>query len=180
MQEADTNRRRLLGWAFWGSLIGFLWPRSAEAANGGPPAVGGAPFGPQVAGTYLATVLHQGFPPALALITLTADGGFISNDTSDQGAGGMVTRDGPVQGTWKRIGPNQIAARTLYFAFDPKGMPIWIARSTGRFAFDNSFNSGNGTLTVERFKMDQDPFDPRQAPSDSLNATITARRIIVP
>jgi hypothetical protein len=180
MQEADTKRRRLLSWTLWGSLIGFLWPRFSEAANEGPPGVGGAPMGPQVAGTYLATVLHQGFPPALALITLTADGSFISNDTSDHGAGGMVTRDGPVHGTWKRIGPNQVAARTLYFAFDPNGMPIWIARTTGRFNFDNGFNSGNGTLTVERFKMNQDPLDPRQVPSDSLNATMTARRIIVP
>jgi hypothetical protein len=132
-----------------------------------------------VAGTYLASVQHEGFPLALALITLTRDGAFISNDTSDQGAGGLVTRDGPVQGAWKQIGPREIAVKTLYFAYDPDGIPKWIARTTGTCKFDRHFRSGTGTLTIERFEPDKDPLDPDETPHDSLNATLTGRRITV-
>lgn len=175
MLEIVASRRRLLSWAALSALAGFLWPRPTEAASGAR----GAGFGPAVAGTYFLSVQHEGFPVALALVTLTRDGGFISNDTSDHGAGGLVTRDGPVHGTWKQSGPHRIAVKTLYFAFDANGIPIWIARTTGRFDFDTAFNSGNGTLTVERFRMDQDPLDPTEIPHDQLNATVTARRVTV-
>jgi len=111
------------------------------------------------------------------LVTLTRDGGFIANDTGDHGAGGLTTLDGPVQGTWKQIGVRLIKARTLYFAFDPAGFPIWIARTNGEFQFDDDFASGAGTLTIERFEMDQDPLDPTAIPHDQLNATFTARRV---
>ena len=174
MQDKPESRRRLLHWAAWSSLAALVWPRSSQAA-----APAGEGLGARVAGSYLATVQHEGFPVALAVITLTRDGAFISNDTSDQGAGGLVTKDGAVQGAWKQIGPRQIAAKTLYFAFDADGIPLWIARTTGQFDFDQSFISGTGALTVERFHLDQDPLDPAAVPAEQLNATLTARRITV-
>ena len=181
MEQETLGRRGLLRWGVFASVAGLLWPRRLDAASASSPSAGGQPaLGPLVAGTYLLAVQHEGFPLALALVTLTRDGGFISNDTSDHGAGGLVTQDGPVQGTWKQIGPRQIAARTLYFAFDPNGIPMWIARTTGRFEFDSGFDSGNGSLLVERFAMDQDPLDPDAVPHDQLNATFTARRVTVP
>lgn len=179
MKEKSESRRRLLHWAAVSSVVGLMWPRSSQAAS---PA--GEGLGPRVAGSYLASVQHEGFDVALALITLTRDGGFISNDTSDQGVGGLVTKDGPVQGTWKQVGPRRIAAKTLYFAFDPDGIPIWIARTTGEFQFDEAFNTGSGALTVARFhlvagQLDKDPLDPAATPDEELQATMTARRITV-
>jgi hypothetical protein len=174
MKEKTEGRRRLLQWAALSSVVGVLLPRSSQAASSS-----GDGLGPRVAGSYLATVQHDGFPVALALITLTRDGAFISNDTSDQGAGGLVTKDGAVHGTWKQIGPRRIAAKTLYFAFQADSIPQWIARTTGEFEFDKDFNTGNGSLTIERFALDQDPLDPASVPNDALNATLTARRITV-
>ncbi len=137
-------------------------------------------LGERIAGTYFLEVQHTGFPLAHGLVTLTRDGGFLSNDTSDHGANGLVTRDGPVHGTWKQVGPRQVRARTLYFAYDPKGIPKWIARTTGEFDFDRGFDSGTGTLRVERFRMDQDPLSPDAKPVDTLDATFKARRLTVP
>jgi|SRR5689334_6336534 hypothetical protein len=175
MKEQAVGRRRFFSWAALTSTVGLLWSRAAWAdQNGSGPGDG---LGPRVAGTYLLDVQHVGFPLALALVTLTRDGGFISNDTSDHGAGGLVTEDGPVQGTWRQTGPRNIKARTLYFAFDPNGLPKWIARTTGQFEFSVDFNSGTGTLTVERFTLSQDPLDPASIPHDTLDATFTARRV---
>jgi hypothetical protein len=175
MSEEAVGRRRLFGWAAITSLAGLVWSRTAWADSKGSD--NGNAFGEKVAGTYFLNVQHEGFPLALALVTLTRDGGFISNDTSDQGAGGLVTKDGPVQGTWKKSGPRRIKARTLYFAFDPSGIPIWIARTTGEFEFDKHFNGGTGKLTVHRFTLDQDPLNPNTLPADELEADFTARRL---
>ena len=175
MKDKPESRRRVLHWAALSSVAALVWPRFAHAGASN----GGEGLGARVAGTYLARVQHQGFPVALALITLTRDGAFISNDTSDQGAGGLVTKDGPVQGAWKQSGPREIEAKTLYFAYDPDGIPLWIARTTGEFKFDRTFNTGAGTLTVARFHMDQDPLDPAAIPADQLHATMSARRITV-
>ena|SRR6266571_4575427 len=190
MEQETLGRRGLLRWGVFASVAGLLWPRRLEAASSSSPAAGGQPaFGPLVAGTYLLAVQHDGFPVlALALVTLTRDGGFIANDTSDQGGFPGTTKDGPVQGSWSQVGPRQIAARTLYFAFDPNGIPKWIARTTGQFEFDPNFNSGSGSLLVERFAIGEDggvaegadPLDPDAVPHDSLNATFTARRVTVP
>jgi hypothetical protein len=176
MSEEAVGRRRLFSWAAITSLAGLVWSRAAWADSKGS-GTGGDEFGEQVAGTYFLKVQHEGFPLALALVTLTRDGGFISNDTSDQGAGGLVTKDGPVQGTWKKIGSRRIKAKTLYFAFDPDGIPLWIARTKGEFEFDRHFNAGTGKLRVERFTTDQDPLDPNEVPHDQLDATFTARRV---
>jgi hypothetical protein len=181
MKNERESRRRVLHWAAWSSLAALVWPRSSQAA---PNA--GEGLGPRVAGSYLASVQHEGFPIALALITLTRDGAFISNDTSDQGALGLP-KDGAVQGAWKQTGPRQIAAKTLYFSYGPDGLPIWIARTTGHFEFDPTFNTGAGTLTVDSFHLtenpldplDKDPLDPTAIPDATLNATLTARRITV-
>jgi hypothetical protein len=134
-------------------------------------------IGRRVAGTYLLDVRHEGFPPALALVTLTRDGGFISTDVSDQGAGGLSTIDSPVHGTWKATGLRRLSATTFYFGFDPEGIPKWIGRAHGTFNFDAQFRTGKGTFKIERFQMDQDPLDPSEVPHDVLNATLTARRI---
>jgi len=177
MSEEAVGRRRVFSWAACASLVGFLWTRVASAdSKGSGPDNGGAAFGEKVAGTYFLKVSHEGFPTALALVTLTRDGAFLSNDTSDQGALGL-THDGAVHGTWKKIGSRRIKARTLYFAFDDNGIPIWIARTTGEFQFDHQFDSGAGTLTVERFTLDQDPLDSHAIPNDQLKATFTARRV---
>ena len=182
MSEEGVGRRRLFSWAAVTSLAGLVWSRAAwaDSKSSNSDSEG---LGTKVAGTYLLTVLHEGFPPALALVTLTRDGGFLANDTSDQGALGL-THDGLVQGSWKKIGPRRIKARTLYFAFEPggSGIPQWIARSTGEFEFDKTFTSGSGALTVERFDLSQDPLDPNEVPSDPagpLQATLTARRVTV-
>ena len=175
MSEEAVGRRRLFGWAALTSLAGLVWSRAAWADSRGSDS--GSAFGEKVAGTYFLKVQHEGFPLALALVTLTRDGAFLSNDTSDRGANGLVTEDGPVHGTWKKIGPRRIKARTLYFAFDPNGIPIWIARTTGEFEFDRHFDTGAGTLTVERFTLAQDPLDPASVPADELEATFTARRV---
>jgi hypothetical protein len=181
MSEESVGRRRLFSWAALTSVGAFLWSRAAWAdSKGSGSDNGGSAFGERVAGTYLLKVQHEGFPLALALVTLTRDGAFLSNDTSDQGAGGLVTVDGPVHGTWKKIDARRIKARTLYFAYDPNGLPLWIARTTGEFTFDRHFDSGAGTLTVERFHLDQDPLDPTAIsddPDSPLNATFTARRV---
>ena len=177
MKDKPESRRRVLHWAALSSVAALVWPRFSHANQGASN--GGEGLGARVAGSYLARVEHDGFPVALALITLTRDGAFLSNDTSDQGAGGLVTKDGPVQGAWKQSGPRQITAKTLYFAYDPDGIPLWIARTTGEFNFDRTFDSGAGTLTVERFHLDQDPLDPAAIPADQLHATMSARRITV-
>src|SRR4029453_11535891 len=89
MKDKPESRRRVLHWAALSSVAALVWPRFAHAGASN----GGEGLGARVAGTYLARVQHQGFPVALALITLTRDGAFISNETSDQGAGGLVTKE---------------------------------------------------------------------------------------
>jgi hypothetical protein len=174
MNDKPESRRRLLHWAALSSVVALVWPRSSHAAENG-----GEGLGARIAGSYLAKVHHDAFPLALAVITLTSDGGFISNDTSDQGAGGLVPKDGAVQGVWKKVGPRTIAAKTIYFAFSPDGIPQWIARTTGQFEFDRKFDSGTGDLTIALFPLDQDPLDPSATPVQQLHATMTARRITV-
>ena len=156
-----------------------LWQSSVRSDSDDDGDDGEGAFGRRIAGTYFLEVQHEGFPLALALVTLTRDGGFIANDTSDMGAGGLVNHDGPVQGTWKRIDRRTVAARTLYFAYDDNGIPKWIARTTGEFIFERGFHRGIGTLKVERFHLNQDPLDDDEEPHDELNATLTARRVTV-
>lgn len=131
-----------------------------------------------IAGTYLLDVRHDGFPPAAALVTLTRDGGFIATDVSDQGAGGLSTIDSPVHGVWRHVDANTLTATTLYFGFDPEGIPKWISRTTGVFHFNRDFTAGRGELTVFRFGMDQDPLDEKSRPQDVLKGKFTARRVM--
>jgi hypothetical protein len=168
--------KRIIRWLVTASLLLAAIP---SAAQGNDPAGLRAQtsFGIRAAGSYLLEVLHEGFPPAAALVTLTRDGGFLSTDVSDFGAGGLSTIDSPVHGTWKATGPRTLEATTFYFGFDEDGIPIWIARSKGQFEFDAAFRTGSGSLVVERFTFEQDPLDPSEVPADRLAATLTARRI---
>lgn len=140
----------------------------------GPPL-----FGQRVAGSYLLYVSHVGFPTIPALVNITRDGGFISSDASDFGAASTPVNS-PVYGTWKRTGTYTIAARTLYIAFDKKGRPIGLTRTTGDFTFTPDFKSGSGKMLIELFHIDQDPLDPSQQPFSNLSASFIAKRITVP
>ena len=131
--------------------------------------------------------------PLQRLITVHADGTFLSSDVDDFGSIGMDIQsdvNGPIHGAWARSGRRSFAFTGLFLVFDrTSGDPIAISKITANVAFpkqrrdwhasddvlEGTFShrrrerqdSGDvleGTFSAVRFRLDQDPLDPNVEP----------------
>ena len=143
-------------------------------AKGGP--AGQTPF----AGTWLVQTDTGVGAPLLGIMQAHADGTTWAMDQTDMGLGGAGTLNSPQLGLWKRTGPRQTAATTLFFLFqNPGGMPTTVYRVTAVLTYDPGFDTFSGVLYQRMYDpaLGEDPLDPTQGtPVGSL--PLTGRRLV--
>ena len=130
--------------------------------------------------------------PLQRLITVHADGTFLSSDVDDFGSIGMGIQsdlNSPIHGAWARSGRRSFAFTGLFLVFDrTSGDPIAIGKVTANVAFPRrrqhsqaSDDVLEGTFSAVRFRLDQDPLDPHAEPIEGSfkEGQISLRRIRV-
>jgi hypothetical protein len=149
------------------------------------PAVAGGPgrtdaFAQRVAGSYLLETDFVGIP-LTSLTTVSSDGTFSTEDTSDYGALGpdFPRFQSDQRGSWKRSGRREVIFLSIGFDFDADGQPISILRLRGLMRFDRGFGGYrvvDGLVEVF-FDTTVDPLDPANTPDLTLPWSGAARRI---
>lgn len=139
---------------------------SAKSANG----VWGE-FGKYVAGTFY---VKEG-NGTISLWTFNRDG------TMTGASSAQVELDfGTQHGTWKRIGPRDIAAVHLDFSYDETGALENVARVDYSVHFSRDFRRFEGEFTVRFFNPEtQDPLDLSTYAGEIETDTFTGRRLTV-
>jgi hypothetical protein len=152
---------------------------AASPAPGGSPASTDA-FARRAAGAFLLETDFVGIS-LRSLTTLSSDGTFSSEDTSDYGALGpdFPRFQSDQRGSWKRSGRRDARFLSIGFDFDADGQPISILRLRGLMQFDRGFGGYrvvDGLVEVF-FDPTVDPLDPANTPDLTLPWTGAARRI---
>lgn len=126
-----------------------------------------------VVGTYLATATQtdstSGQPSSYReLITFTADGNVIANDSTAGGTPGSsdpaVQPFGSVQGSWKCIGNNQIVVKAPNFYFASGSLPGSIAVTDYSLSFNSQTGAVNGNLTYNFYDLNSNPLSKNTQP----------------
>lgn len=126
-----------------------------------------------VVGTYLSTANQtnstSGQPTSYReIITFTADGNLIANDSTAGGVPGssdpVDQPFGSVQGIWKCSGKNEIVAKVLNFGFPSGSLPGYIAVTEYRLRFNPQTRTVNGNLTYNLFDLNSNPLDRNTQP----------------
>jgi hypothetical protein len=126
-----------------------------------------------VVGTYLSTVTqtntNSGQPTSYReIITFTAEGNLIANDSTAGGVPGSSNPAdqpfGPIQGTWKCVGNNKIVAKVLNFGFLSGSLPSYIAVTEYQLSFNPRTRTVNGSVTYDLFDLNSNPLDPNTQP----------------
>ncbi len=113
-----------------------------------------------VFGTYLSTAnqtnSNSGQPSSFReIITFSADGNLIANDSNASGVPGSSNPAdqpfGSIQGTWKCTGNNEIVAKALAFSFASGSLPGNIALGEFHLTFNPQTRAVNGKLTISNF-----------------------------
>ena len=121
-----------------------------------------------VPGTYLSTATQansaSGQPSSYReIITFTADGNLIANDSTAGGVPGSSNSVeqpfGPIQGTWKCTGNNEIVAKVLNFGFSSGSLPGYIALTEYHLTFNPTTGIVDGDLMYNLFDLDSNPLD---------------------
>lgn len=129
--------------------------------------------GQAVIGTYLSTATQTnatgGQPTSYReIITLSADGNLIANDSTAGGVPGssnpVEQPFGPVQGTWTCGRNNEIVAKVLNFGFPSGSLPGYIAVTEYRLRFNPQTRTLNGNLTYDLFDLNSNPLDENTQP----------------
>ncbi|MBR8833244.1 MAG: hypothetical protein DSM106950_04160 [Stigonema ocellatum SAG 48.90 = DSM 106950] len=121
-----------------------------------------------VTGTYLITLTNaSGNFASRSLITLTAEGNFIFNDSNQGGISGIFNPFTTGQGTWKCTGKKEVAARALDFSLSDQG-GTGIARNDYKATFNTRTNTVTGTINLQFFDLQADPLE-----GDIQSGTIT-------
>jgi len=119
-----------------------------------------------VVGTYLSTAnqtnSNSGQPlSSREIITFTADGNLIGNDSIAGGVPGSSNAAdqpfGPIQGTWKCTGNNEIVAKVLTFGFSSGSLPGYIALTEYHLKFDPATGTVKGNLMYNLFDLNSNP-----------------------
>ena len=122
-----------------------------------------------VVGTYLSTATQtnstSGQPTSYReIITFTADGNLIANDSTAGGVPGssnpVEQPFGPLQGTWTCTVNNEIVAKVLNFGFPSGSLPGYIAVTEYRLRFNPQTRTVSGNLTYDLFDLNSNPLDP--------------------
>lgn len=110
-----------------------------------------------VSGTYLTTIKDvNGNFASRGLITLTKDGNFIVDDSSQGGVAGVFNPFTTAQGTWTCTGKNEITARALDFSLSNQG-GTGIGRIDYRATFDPKTKTVQGTIVLRLFELQANP-----------------------
>ena len=127
-----------------------------------------------VVGTYLATATQTnsasfGQPSSYReIITFTADGNVIANDSIAGGVPGSsdqaVQPFGPLQGRWKCTGNNQIVVKLFNFNFASGSLPATLALTNYSLSFNPQTGTLNGNLTYDNYDLNSNPLDQNTQP----------------
>lgn len=128
-------------------------------------------FGKHVAGTFY---VQEG-EGAISLWTFNSDG-TMTGSSSAQAALDF----GPQHGTWKRIGPREIAAVHLDFSYGESGSLKNVARVDYIVRFHRNLSRIEGELTVRFFDPEtEDPLDLSTYTGEPVTDTFSGRRLTV-
>ncbi len=148
-------------------------------------------LGKQVAGSYF----FEGeifspdpeAPPRVFnwLITLTSDGTFAGNNTTDFGGDTTPRFRSTQRGAWESTGDHEVVARNLSFDYGeeemfsrgPGNSNVSMPRITMTMVFDAGFEKFQMEALAEIFLPNQDPLDPGEMPIVALEIRGEGRRI---
>ncbi|MEH2179165.1 hypothetical protein [Nostoc sp.] len=126
-----------------------------------------------VVGTYLATLTQANSTSSQPssyreIITFTADGNLIANDSNANGVPGSSNPDdqpfGPSQGSWKCTGNNEIVAKALDFNFPSGSLLGNIAVAEYHLRFNPQTFTVNGTYKYSYYDLNKNPLDQKTKP----------------
>ena len=140
---------------------------------------GSGNLGKKIAGAYL--VKENDNPTSLRLITLTADGNWLSTESRQQ-----ILEFGfsDQQGVWKKTGSREITATVIDFDFDLETnpgnpMPMGVTRIQFFMTFSKDFHEVRGEFFGKDFTFDQNPLNPKENPVSTFEATFIGKRVTV-
>jgi hypothetical protein len=162
-----------------GAVVATVWASARPAWTNDGNGINA--FGRQAAGTYLGTLTCNStgsrvFP---TLITLGADGTYVSEDTSDAGDNLPEQLASDLRGNWVQTGRYELALSAVDLEFTRAGVHAgyltWHATGWLNRDFDEITYRGRAPV----FLADQDPLDPNAVPILVLQCGGAARRIPV-
>ncbi|MEH1930014.1 hypothetical protein [Nostoc sp.] len=126
-----------------------------------------------VVGTYLATASQTNFTSGQPssyreIITFTADGNLIANDSNAGGVPGSSNPNdqpfGVIQGTWKCTENNKIVAKALNFSFPSGSLAGNIVLTEYQLTFNPQTGTVNGSGKFNFFNLNKSPLDQKTQP----------------
>jgi len=125
-----------------------------------------------VVGTYLATNTQgNATTPSSTnreLLTLTADGNLIANDSNAGGVPGSSNPVdqpfGPIQGSWKCIGKNKIVATAIDFSFASGSLPTNITLVEYQLTFNPQAGTVTGKGSFNFYDINSNPLEQNTQP----------------
>ncbi|MEH1937240.1 MAG: hypothetical protein V7L14_26755 [Nostoc sp.] len=150
------------------TIPSFINPHKADASDSSENLCSRA-----VVGTYLATANQtnstSGKPSSYReIITLTADGNLIANDSNAGGVPGSSNPNNqpfsPIQGSWKCNGNNKIIAKTFNFSFPSGSLAGNIVLTEYQLTFNPRTGTVNGNGKFSFFGLNNSPLDQNTKP----------------
>ena len=138
-------------------------------------------FARRAAGTYLLQFGcgDQPAEPPEMLVTLGADGTYVSEDTADLGDNPVLSRAGGLRGSWVRTGRAAVAIAAIDFEFDASGVQIGYLRWDPVAVFDTAFTQISLGGPAGLYTASQDPLNPNETPFLALDCGGTGRKVLV-
>ena len=136
-------------------------------------------LGKHIAGTYLVREAAPNNDPSfLRLITLTADGNWLSTESHQQTVEFGFSDQ---QGVWKKSGPREITANVIDFDIDAiTGEPNGVTRIRFVVNFGNDFQKVSAEFFGENFTFQQDPLNFKEIPVSTFEGKFWGKRVTVP
>ncbi len=111
------------------------------------------------------------------LVTLMADGTWNSSHAHQQSKDFAFTIQ---QGVWEAIGPREVSARGMDFNYNPVGGdPHGVSKIGFVMEWSEDYQAVRGNIYGERFRLDQNPFNPDEISKANFGNGFTGRRLRV-
>ena len=135
-------------------------------------------FGKKITGAYLVREgVPKDNPTFFRLITLTADGNWLSTESHQQTVEFGFSDQ---QGVWKKSGRREITANVIDFDIDAvTGQPNGVTRIRFVMVFSKNFKEVSGNFFGEDFDLTQDPLNPEEIPRATFDGTFFGNRVTV-
>lgn len=125
-----------------------------------------------IVGTYLSTFTQGNTTTPSStfreLLTLTADGNVIANDSNAGGVPGSSNPVdqpfGPIQGSWKCIGKNKIVFKGLGFSFASGSLPTNIVLGELQLTFNPQAGTVSGNGSFNFYDINSNPLEENTQP----------------